>query len=117
MRIVNCARATESLTIQAAVLVVLCLLLPAQIPAQTRSLIIERFDATVRVEENGWIDVREEIQVRFNGPWNRIFRTIPVEYPSHKASRTGSASKTSRSPEQMRRRSSTTTSVKGTTGS
>lgn len=48
--------------------------------AQQRSLEIERFDATIEVEESGWIDVREEIRVRFDGSWNGIFRTIPVEY-------------------------------------
>ena len=43
-------------------------------------MVVERFDATIQVEENGWIDVREEIQVRFTGSWNGIFRNIPVEY-------------------------------------
>ncbi len=52
---------------------------PAPILAQ-RSLSIEAFDATVRVEKSGWIDVREQIQVHFSGSWNGIFRTIPVEY-------------------------------------
>jgi len=52
---------------------------PGALAAQ-RSLEIERFDATVRVEESGWIDVREEILVRFTGTWNGIFRNIPVEY-------------------------------------
>jgi len=45
-----------------------------------KSLEIERFDATLRVEESGWLDVREEILVRFTGSWNGIFRNIPVEY-------------------------------------
>ena len=48
--------------------------------AGQRSLLIERFDATIRVEESGWVDVREEIQVRFQGSWNGVFRLIPVEY-------------------------------------
>lgn len=50
--------------------------------AAQRSLEIESFDATIRVEEDGWIDVTEEIQVRFQGSWNGIFRLIPVEYVS-----------------------------------
>ncbi|NJD19146.1 MAG: DUF2207 domain-containing protein, partial [Gemmatimonadetes bacterium] len=54
-------------------------LLPSSLSAQ-RSLEIERFDATLRVEESGWLDVREEILVRFTGSWNGIFRDIPVEY-------------------------------------
>ena len=45
-----------------------------------RSLEVERFDATVRVEESGSISVQEEIRVRFTGSWNGIFRTIPVEF-------------------------------------
>jgi len=52
---------------------------PSRATAQ-RSLVVERFDATLRVETSGWIDVREEIQVRFTGSWNGIFRTIPVQY-------------------------------------
>ncbi len=48
--------------------------------AAQRSIHVERFDATIRVEGEGWIDVREQIQVRFDGSWNGIFRTIPVEY-------------------------------------
>jgi hypothetical protein len=50
-------------------------LLPHSAAAQ-RSLLIERFDETVRVEESGWIEVREEIRVRFQGTWNGIFRLI-----------------------------------------
>lgn len=56
-------------------------LLGTAVPAAAqRSLSVERFDATIHVEPSGWIDVREEIQVRFVGSWNGIFRTIPVEY-------------------------------------
>ncbi len=54
-------------------------LLAPSLSAQ-KSLEIERFDATLRVEESGWLDVREEILVRFTGSWNGIFRNIPVEY-------------------------------------
>ncbi len=53
--------------------------IPAQVAAQ-KSLSIEHFDATVRVEKTGWIDVREQIQVHFTGSWNGIYRLIPVEY-------------------------------------
>lgn len=45
-----------------------------------RSLAIERFDATLQVEEDGWLEVRERIEVAFRGSWNGIFRDIPVEY-------------------------------------
>ncbi|MGD8320608.1 MAG: DUF2207 domain-containing protein [Gemmatimonadota bacterium] len=57
----------------------LLVLAPAGAAAQ-RSMSIQRFDATLRVEASGWTDVREEIQVRFTGSWNGIYRTIPVEY-------------------------------------
>ncbi|MGY8799776.1 MAG: DUF2207 domain-containing protein, partial [Longimicrobiales bacterium] len=62
------------------VLAVLLSLAGSNASAQKRSMVVERFDATIQVEENGWIDVREEIQVRFTGSWNGIFRNIPVEY-------------------------------------
>lgn len=48
--------------------------------AAQRELEITRFDATIRVEESGWIGVREQIEVHFTGSWNGIFRTIPIEY-------------------------------------
>src|SRR5665811_2177663 len=54
--------------------------LAAQPVLAQRSMEIERFDATIKVESSGWVDVREEIQVRFDGDWNGIYRTIPVEY-------------------------------------
>jgi uncharacterized membrane protein YgcG len=52
----------------------------AQPVAGQRQMEIERFDATIRVDDSGWIDVREEVRVRFIGSWNGIFRTIPIEY-------------------------------------
>ena len=52
---------------------------PTRLP-RNESLLIERFDATVQVEESGWIEVREEIRVRFQGTWNGMFRLIPTEY-------------------------------------
>jgi len=59
----------------------LAFLLGGPVPsAAQRTLEIERFDATIRVEQTGWIDVREQIQVHFQGSWNGIYRTIPVEY-------------------------------------
>jgi uncharacterized membrane protein YgcG len=45
-----------------------------------RSLSIESFDARVVVNLAGVTDVTETIQVRFNGSWNGLYRTIPVEY-------------------------------------
>jgi hypothetical protein len=45
-----------------------------------RSMVIERFDATIRVEPDGTIDVTERITARFTGSWNGIYRSIPVKY-------------------------------------
>lgn len=48
--------------------------------AAQRSLVIERFDATIEVNRDGTISVTETIMPRFSGSWNGIFRTIPVVY-------------------------------------
>jgi uncharacterized membrane protein YgcG len=45
-----------------------------------RSLVIERFDAVIRVERDGTIDVTETITARFTGTWNGIYRSIPFKY-------------------------------------
>ena len=52
---------------------------PQALRAQ-RTLEIQEFNAVLQVEENGDVHVLESIQVRFNGSWNGMFRTIPVEY-------------------------------------
>ena len=48
--------------------------------AAQRSLAIERFDAAITVNRDGTVDVAESITARFEGSWNGIYRTIPVEY-------------------------------------
>ncbi len=48
--------------------------------AQARTLVIESFDVTVEVAENGRIDVFESIRFRFSGSWNGVYRLIPVNY-------------------------------------
>ncbi len=50
--------------------------------AAQRTLVIERFDATIEVSADGSIGVEEYIVARFTGSWNGIFRTIPIEYRS-----------------------------------
>jgi uncharacterized membrane protein len=45
-----------------------------------RTLVIERFDATIDVSSDGSIVVEETIVPRFTGSWNGIFRAIPVQY-------------------------------------
>ena len=57
-------------------------LLTAAPAAAQRTLVIERFDATIEVSADGSIGVEEYIVARFTGSWNGIFRTIPIEYRS-----------------------------------
>ena len=57
----------------------LCLLWTAPAAAQ-RTLVIERFEATIDVRPDGSILVEEVITPRFTGSWNGIFRTIPIQY-------------------------------------
>ena len=45
-----------------------------------RSLVIQEFDAEIRVNADGTLDVVETIRPRFTGSWNGIYRAIPVEY-------------------------------------
>lgn len=45
-----------------------------------RTLEIRRFDATLVVNRNGTVDVTEKITARFNGAWNGLYRTVPVQY-------------------------------------
>ena len=52
---------------------------PTRAEAQ-RSLEIEDFSVTLSVGEDGAIRLLESITVRFNGQWNGLYRTIPVEY-------------------------------------
>ena len=48
--------------------------------ARARELTIERFDARIEVEASGTIEVVEHIRFRFEGSWNGIIRSIPVDY-------------------------------------
>ncbi len=49
-------------------------------PAAARSMAIAGFDAHVQVAVDGAIDVTETISVDFEGAWQGLYRTIPVEY-------------------------------------
>lgn len=57
----------------------LVLLKPQPLVAQ-RTMEILDFGATLQVQPDGGLRVLESIQVRFNGSWNGIYRTVPVEY-------------------------------------
>ncbi|MGH7466049.1 MAG: DUF2207 domain-containing protein, partial [Longimicrobiales bacterium] len=49
--------------------------------AQERTLDIREMNAQIIVTRSGDVSVTERFVVRFNGSWNGIYRTIPVEYP------------------------------------
>lgn len=65
--------------IGALLLLGLTVVLPRPAAAQ-RSLTIERFDATIRVNRDASLDVTEALTVHFTGSWNGIYRSIPVKY-------------------------------------
>ena len=54
------------------------LLLPSA--AAARSIVLEHFDAEITVEPGGDVRVVETLDLRFEGRWNGIVRSIPVEY-------------------------------------
>ena len=49
-------------------------------PAAARTLRIREFHAELDVLPDSSLDVTEIIHVQFEGPWQGIYRTIPVEY-------------------------------------
>ena len=61
-------------------LLLILLLLLAAAGAAARELVIESFDADLRVNPDGTLDVTETLHPRFTGQWNGIIRFIPVEY-------------------------------------
>ena len=65
--------------LRGSVIAALALTLASSAAAQ-RSLIIQEFNAEIRVNADGTVDVVETIRPRFTGSWNGIYRTIPVEY-------------------------------------
>lgn len=54
-------------------------LLPDALGAQ-RSLVLERFDAELRVQPSGAVDVTETIRARFQGSWNGIYRNLSLAH-------------------------------------
>ena len=49
-------------------------------PAEARSWRIEDFHSDIRVFSTGAVEITERIRVRFDGSFNGVYRTIPVEY-------------------------------------
>ena len=53
---------------------------PADGISTLRSWVVEDFHADVHIRRSGVVEVVETLKVRFEGSYNGIFRTIPVEY-------------------------------------
>ncbi len=51
------------------------------LPLAGRSLSVERLDAELLVRRDGSLLVTERLSVVFEGSWNGLVRTLPVEYP------------------------------------
>ncbi|HVA16142.1 MAG TPA: DUF2207 domain-containing protein [Candidatus Dormibacteraeota bacterium] len=62
------------------VIFVQLLALAVALPAQARQLTLKSFDEQVVVHPDSTIEVTEILEVKFEGSWNGIYRTIPVEY-------------------------------------
>jgi uncharacterized membrane protein YgcG len=48
-------------------------------PALARSIEIDDFDVDIAVDETGGFDVTETLRLRFEGTWNGVIRTIPIQ--------------------------------------
>ncbi len=48
--------------------------------ASARTLTIQKFHTEVTITPDGMVDVVETIQAHFEGSWNGLYRTIPIEY-------------------------------------
>lgn len=55
------------------------LLTAAAVAAQARTLTLEEFNASITVNSDATLDVVESLRFRFDGSWNGVFRSIPVE--------------------------------------
>ena len=52
----------------------------AALPARARQLTIQNFYVHIVVQPDSTIEVTESLTVNFQGAWNGIYRTIPVQY-------------------------------------
>jgi uncharacterized membrane protein len=48
--------------------------------ASARQLTIQNFDVQITVQPDSTIEVTETLEVHFEGAWNGMYRTIPVQY-------------------------------------
>lgn len=72
---------TERRTLPWAAAAVFLCLLGSALPLAAKSWRITDFADTITVSANGSTTVQERITLAFDGAWNGIHRTIPVEYP------------------------------------
>lgn len=61
---------------------------PGLAAAQGRTLTLEEFNSTLTVQEDGTLGVVESLRFRFDGSWNGVFRSIPVEMEDSRGLRT-----------------------------
>ncbi|HEV2299020.1 MAG TPA: DUF2207 domain-containing protein [Candidatus Acidoferrales bacterium] len=61
-------------------IIFLVAVLAAAWPATARQLTIHSFDVQIDIHPDSTIEVTEILEVKFDGSWNGIYRTIPVEY-------------------------------------
>jgi uncharacterized membrane protein YgcG len=54
--------------------------LTAPVAAQQRSIALERFHADIRVQEDGYTEVAETLDIRFDGSWNGVFREVSLRH-------------------------------------
>lgn len=65
----------------AACALALPLLFATAAPAQTRSLEVQRLEAELLVRRDGTLLVTERLSAVFQGAWNGLVRSLPVQYP------------------------------------
>ncbi len=61
---------------------------PTVLEGQQRTLTLEEFDAVITVRDDATLEVVEHLRFRFDGRWNGIFRSIPVELEDSRGFRT-----------------------------
>jgi uncharacterized membrane protein len=66
--------------------VVLLAVISIVVPAWARSYRVSDFESTIHVDQDGSIRVAEKITFVFNGAFQGVYRTIPVDYPGPRGS-------------------------------
>ena len=61
--------------------ILLLVILLAAAPVWAKSFYISKFESTIHVDSDGSARITERITLVFSGPYQGIYRSIPVEYP------------------------------------